>query len=86
MESAWKVALDMDKFFSIDGIKYRVGDLSDEGRVQLERLLFVRINLNLLKNKIAVMTKAKNAYIGDLKSDIVEGRSGVDLGLLFSDD
>lgn len=76
----------MDEFFSIDGIKYRVGDLSDEGRIQLEQLLFVRKKLNLLKNKIALMTKAKNAYIGDLKSDIVEGRSGVDLGLLFSDD
>ena len=76
----------MDEFFSIDGIKYRIGDLSDEGRIQLEQLLSVRKKLNLLKNKIAVMTKAKNAYISDLKSDIVEGRSGVDLGLLFSDD
>lgn len=76
----------MDKFFSIDGIKYRVDDLSDEGRVQLEWLLFVRRNLNLLKNKIALMSKAKNGYISDLKSDIVEKRSGVNLDLLFSDD
>ena len=81
-----KVALDMDGYFSIDGNSYRVSDLSDEGRVQLERLLFVQRNLSLLKNKIAVMTKAKNAYIGDLKSDIVEGRSGIDLELLFLDD
>jgi hypothetical protein len=86
VESAWKAALDMDKFFSIDGIKYRVDDLSDEGRVQLEWLLFVRRNLNLLKNKIALMSKAKNGYISDLKSDIVEKRSGVNLDLLFSDD
>jgi hypothetical protein len=76
----------MDKFFSIDGIKYRVEDLSDEGRLQFEQLLFVQKNLNLLKNKIALMTKAKNGYISDLKSDIVEGRSGIDIGLLFSDD
>jgi hypothetical protein len=76
----------MDKFFSIDGIKYRVEDLSDEGRLQFEQLLFVQKNLNLLKNKIALMTKAKNGYISDLKSDIVEGRSGIDLRLLFSDD
>jgi len=86
VESAWKAALEMNELFSIDGVYYRVGDLTDECRVQLENLLFVRVNLNLLKNKIALMTKAKNAYIGDLKSDIVEGRSGVDLGLLFSDD
>mgnify|MGYP000052797383 FL=1 len=81
-----KVALDMDESFSIDGNSYRVSDLSDDGRVQLEQLLFVQRNLSLLKNKIAVMTKAKNSYISDLKSDMVEGRSGIDLGLLFSDD
>ena len=81
-----KVALDMDGYFSIDGNNYRVSDLSDDGRVQLEQLLFVQRNLSLLKNKIAVMTKAKNSYISDLKSDMVEGRSGIDLGLLFSDD
>jgi hypothetical protein len=81
-----KVALDMDGHFSIDGNNYRVGDLSDDGRVQLEQLFFVQRNLSLLKNKIAVMTKAKNSYISDLKSDMVEGRSGIDLGLLFSDD
>ena len=81
-----KVALDMDGYFSIDGNSYRVSDLSEDGRVQLEELLFVQRNLSLLKNKIAVMTKAKNSYISDLKSDMVEGRSGIDLGLLFSDD
>jgi hypothetical protein len=81
-----KVALDMDGYFSIDGNSYRVSDLSDDGRVQLEELLFVQRNLSLLKNKVAVMTKAKNSYISDLKSDMVEGRSGIDLGLLFSDD
>jgi hypothetical protein len=30
--------------------------------------------------------KAKNAYIADLKTEIVKGRTGVDLGALFSDD
>ena len=76
----------MDEFFRLDGKNYRASDLSDEGRFQLERLLFVRGNINLLKNKIALMSKAKNSYINDLKSDIVESRSGLDLGLLFSDD
>ena len=76
----------MVEFFSIDGTNYRVDDLSDVGRAQLDRLIFVRRNLNLLKNKIALMSKAKNGYIDDLKSDIVEGRSGVDLGSLFLDD
>lgn len=76
----------MDEFFRLDGKNYQASDLSDEGRFQLERLLFVRGNINLLKNKIALMSKAKNSYIDDLKSDIVESRSGLDLGLLFSDD
>jgi hypothetical protein len=32
------------------------------------------------------MTKAKNAYISDLKMEIVRERSGVDLSALFTDD
>ena len=39
-----------------------------------------------LTNQQALLTKAKNAYIADLKMEIVQGRTGVDLGALFSDD
>ena len=34
---------------------------------------------------MALLTKARNAYIADLKTEIIEGRTGVDLGALFDD-
>ena len=38
------------------------------------------------RDLVARLTKAKNAYIADLKLEIVQRRTGVDLGALFSDD
>jgi len=38
------------------------------------------------QNLIALLLKAKNAYIADLNAEIVQERSGVDLGALFADD
>ena len=52
----------------------------------VERLLFINQSIQDLKNQHALLSKAKNAYISDLSSDIVHARSGVDLGALFSDD
>ena len=41
--------------------------------------------LNLM-NMHAVLTRAKNAYIEDLKKEIVESKSGISFESLFSDD
>ncbi|EDM69398.1 hypothetical protein RAZWK3B_11687 [Roseobacter sp. AzwK-3b] len=37
------------------------------------------------QNLHAVLTKARHAYIADLKNEIVKGKSGVDLSALFDD-
>ena len=50
------------------------------------QLKFTRYMLNELNNQQALLTKAKNGYIADLKTEIVQGRTGVDLSDLFSDD
>ena len=72
--------------FRIDGVDYDTEGLSKEGIDLLERLKFTRHVLHELTNQQALLTKAKNAYIADLKMEIVQGRTGVDLGDLFSDD
>lgn len=72
--------------FQLDGLSYKIADLSDEGRDILQQLIFARTNLLELSNQHALLSKAKNGYIGDLKADIVEGKSGIDLGALFSDE
>ncbi len=76
----------MSQRFRIDGVEYATDVLSQEGRDLVARLTFARLTLQELNNQQALLTKAKNAYIADLKSEIVQGRTGVDLGALFSDD
>ena len=76
----------MTQRFRIDGLEYDTETLSQEGRGLLARLTFTRLALQELSNQQALLTKAKNAYISDLKSEIIQGRTGVDLGALFSND
>ena len=76
----------MTRRFRLDGAEYDLDALSVEGRALVERLTFANLQVQTLSNQQALLTKAKNAYIADLKSEIVQGRTGVDLGALFSDD
>jgi len=76
----------MSQRFRIDGVEYTTDSLSQEGRDIVARLAFARLQQQELSNQITLLTKAKNAYIADLKTEIIQGRTGVDLGSLFSDD
>lgn len=76
----------MSPRFRIDGVEYATENLSQEGRDLVARLTFTRLTLQEMSNQMALLTKAKNAYIADMKTEIVEGRTGLDLGALFSDD
>ena len=76
----------MSQRFRIDGVEYDIETLTQEGRDLVARLTFARLRQQELSNQIALLTKAKNAYIADLKSEIIQGRTWVDLGALFSDD
>jgi hypothetical protein len=76
----------MIKRFRLDGAEYDLDALSAEGRALVERLSFTHLQVQALSNQKALLTKAKNAYIADLKAEIVQGRTGIDLGALFSDD
>lgn len=76
----------MSQRFRIDGVEYDIETLTQEGRDLVSRLTFARLQQQELSNQMALLTKAKNAYIADLKAEIIQGRTGVDLGALFSDD
>lgn len=76
----------MKNRFQIDGEEYDTLSLTEGGRELVGRLTFVQLSLHELKNQLALYSKAKNAYIQDLKSEIVQGRAGVNFGDLFSDD
>jgi len=76
----------MNQKFWIDDVEYSTDGLSDEGSGLVKQLKFTQLRLLELSNQRALMTKAKNAYIADLKMEIVRERSGVDLSALFTDD
>jgi hypothetical protein len=76
----------MTKRFSLDGAEYDLEQLSAEGQSLFKQLRFAHLQVEALSNHRALLTKAKNAYIDDLKLEIVQGRTGVDLGSLFSAD
>ena len=76
----------MSQRFWMDGVEYGTEGLSQEGRDLVARLTFARLTLQELSNQQAILTQAKNAYIADLKMEIVQGRTGVNLGALFSED
>ena len=76
----------MTKSVRIDNVEYDMEQLSQAGRDLCERLSFTQSRLQEYNNMLALLMKAKNAYIADLKTEIVKGRTGVDLGALFSDD
>lgn len=72
--------------FEIDGLEYKIEELSNEGKILLDRLVFANLKLHELKNQRALFTKAKNAYIADIKFEVVQSESGFDLDNLFDED
>lgn len=75
----------MDQRFKIDGREYEISSVSLEGKELVERLTFINVKLQELQNNIALLSKAKNGYIEDLKTEIIQERTGVDFSDLFGD-
>ena len=69
---------------SIDGVDYE--SLSDKGKLLRDKLDFVNQQIRTLFNQQALLNKAKNAYIEEIKHEIVLERTGVDLKNLICDD
>ena len=72
--------------FNIDGEDYELKDFSAVGQELIKRLVFVTENIQNLRNNAAVLMRAKNGYIEDLKLEAVEGKSGLNIAALFSED
>jgi hypothetical protein len=76
----------MIKRFRIDGAEYDAGSLPPECEKLLHQVAFAQQGLQDLQNRMELLAKAKHAYIADLKAEIIRGRTGVDLGVLFAED
>ena len=55
---------------TVDGIEYNSEDLTDNGKAQLASLQFLEVQMNELKNEIAVFQTARSAYVKTLKAEI----------------
>lgn len=71
----------MTKTFNLDGKSYSIDDLSDGAKSYVATLKGLEEILTEKSNLIALFTKAKKAYISDLKSEILANKAGFD----FSD-
>ena len=76
----------LPRYFKLDGEKYSTDGLSSEGIELVSMLKFTQKKIRTLTNQHALLMKAKNAYISDIKTEVVESRSGLDVGALFTDD
>lgn len=74
------------KTVRLNDVDYPVDRLSAEGLEALERYRFVEERLRELRNTEALLTRARNAYIADLKDEILRARTGLDFSDLLSGD
>jgi hypothetical protein len=83
----------MKQRLRLNGVDHDVEGLSPQARQILERLRFVEHRLQEMHNQQAMLTKAKNAYIADLRSALLQpstvaspGAAGGFAGFLRDDD
>lgn len=69
----------------LDGKDYDISTLSVQGQQALAAYQHATEQLQHAQNMQALLTKAKNAYISELKTEMIRGRTGVDLSTLFDD-
>jgi hypothetical protein len=55
----------------IDGVDYKVEDLSDEARVQLQSIQVAKAEIKRLKMQLALVQTAQNAYMQALNETLL---------------
>ena len=76
----------MQKHFKLDGITYAVADLNESAAELHAALNFTEAKIVDLRNLIAILNRAKQAYINDISMEAVQGKTGIKLAELFSND
>ena len=73
----------MSQKINVDGVEYDFESLSPEAKAILEKLQHTDTQIQDNKNLSALLTRAKNSYVHELKREMIEGKSGVDIASLF---
>ena len=73
----------MAKKLVIDNIEYLLDDHSQNVKDLALKLDGIGKEIHEKENLYAVLTRAKNSYIQELKREMIAEKSGVDIGSLF---
>lgn len=73
----------MSQKINIDGVEYDFESLSPEAKAILEKLQHTDTQIQDKQNLSALLKRAKNSYVHELKREMIEGKSGVDIASLF---
>ena len=60
--------------FKIGELEYNSEDLTNIGKAQLASLQFLEVQMQKLKNEIAVYQTARNSYVTALKAELAKGK------------
>jgi hypothetical protein len=77
---------DAPQILRLDGEDYDLSKASAEAKALVARLQHLDHMFEEKSNLMALLTKAKNAYIADLKTEIIKNKTGVDLSSLFDEE
>jgi hypothetical protein len=64
----------------LDDKEYDIADLSDSARKLTDSIQNVSARIEELNNMVAILNKAKRAYIEGLKSEMLSAKAGFDFG------
>lgn len=67
----------------LDGKDYDLSIASETAKMLMARLQSLDRLFEEKNNLMALLTKARNAYIAELKTEIIKNKTGVDLSTLF---
>lgn len=59
----------------IGDLEYNTEDLSDNGKAQLASLQFLEVQMQKLRNEIAVYQTARAGYVAALKAELEKGKA-----------
>lgn len=77
---------DTPPILRLDGEDFDLSKASEEVKALVARLQHLDRLFEEKTNLMALLTKAKNAYIADLKTEIIKNKTGVDLSSLFDEE
>lgn len=76
----------MEERFRFEDQDYSLDEVSAKAKQLFRKIDEIQSVIKELTAKEAIIKRAKNGYIEDLKHEIVYSKSGVDLGTLITDD